>query len=56
MNTHFGNPGFANFSLCRGLCGFGEIYLDAYKILGHKYWLNRASRIANTMFHLQKAI
>ena len=50
------NPRFANLSLCHGLSGLGEIYLDAYKILGDKFWLKRVNQIAKTIFYMQKTV
>ncbi len=56
LNTHVANPRFANLSLCHGLSGLGEIYLDAYKILGDKFWLKRVNQIAKTIFYMQKTV
>jgi serine/threonine protein kinase len=38
-------------SLEEGLAGIGEVYLEAYRILGSQEWLDRAGWIANVLLH-----
>jgi lantibiotic modifying enzyme len=38
-----------------GLSGLGEVYLEAYHLLKEKVWLERATWIAQVIFHLKKS-
>lgn len=42
-----------NLSQCHGLSGLGEIYLEAYRVLGDKEWYRRAEQIAHTLINLR---
>jgi serine/threonine protein kinase len=37
---------------CHGLAGVGEVYLDAYRVLGEECWRERAADIANVLVAL----
>lgn len=41
-------------SQCHGLCGLGEVHLDAYAVLKDEYWLDGASEIAQTIMSIKK--
>lgn len=43
-----------NLSQCHGLAGIGEIYLDAYNVLGEDEWLDRAFNIGRLLINLAK--
>lgn len=43
-----------NLSQCHGLTGLGEIYLEAYFVLGDEAWLKRAEWIAQVLLRLRK--
>lgn len=45
---------YRNLSQCHGLSGLGDIYLEAARVLGDEQWRERASAIANTLFHLRR--
>lgn len=38
-----------NLSLCHGLTGLGEIYLDAYQTLGDRRWLKSAEQVVRVV-------
>ena len=40
---------YLNLSQCHGLSGLGEIYLEAYRVLGDAAWKNRAGNIARVL-------
>lgn len=42
LRTHAPDARAPNLSLCHGLGGVGEIYLEAYAALGEQEWLDRA--------------
>jgi serine/threonine protein kinase len=44
---------YPNLTLCHGLSGLGEIYLEAARVLGEHSWLDRAQKVANTLFQLR---
>jgi serine/threonine protein kinase len=41
-----------NLGQCHGLAGVGEVYLEAYRVLGEECWLERAADIANMLVAL----
>ena len=43
-----------NLSLCHGLSGLGEIFLEAGRVLAEPRWIERARRIARTLVHLRR--
>lgn len=43
-----------NLSQHGGLSGLGEVYIEAYKILGEKEWMDRADWILQVIIHLKK--
>lgn len=45
-----------NLSQFEGLSGLGEIYLEAYHLLGDQQWLDRADWIAQVIMHYVKHI
>lgn len=45
---------YSNLSQCHGLSGLGEIFLEAYNILGDEEWLVRAKGIGLTLHSLAK--
>ena len=45
---------YSNLSQCHGLSGLGEIYLEAYRVLKHKKWYDRAKRIADLLISLSR--
>lgn len=45
-------PTITDFSQSTGLAGLGEIYLEAYEVLGNPEWKRRAGWITNTYAHL----
>lgn len=47
---------YINLSQCHGLSGIGEIYLEAYRVLGDKEWEIRADNIASVLFNFRKNI
>jgi hypothetical protein len=40
-----------NFTQSNGLAGLGEIYLEAWRVLGHEKWRDRANWIAGSLLH-----
>lgn len=44
---------YPNLSQCHGLSGLGEIYLEAYRVLKDKKWLDNAQRVAHTIYSLR---
>ena len=49
LHTH--SPRFVapNLSQCHGLSGIGDIYVEAYQVLGEDEWLQRAGAITDTL-------
>ena len=45
---------YSNLSVCHGLCGLGEIYLEAARVLEDREWSMRAERIANVLVQLAR--
>jgi serine/threonine protein kinase len=43
-----------NISQYNGLCGLGEVYLEAYQVFNENEWLERADWIAQLIMHLKK--
>jgi serine/threonine protein kinase len=43
-----------SLSQTNGLCGLGEIYLDAYQVFKDPMWLQRADWVVQNILHLQK--
>jgi serine/threonine protein kinase len=52
LNIHDDDTRAANLSVCHGLTGLGEIYLEAARVLDNDYWLARAKAIASTLLAL----
>jgi serine/threonine protein kinase len=49
LKVHTEDPRATNLSVCHGLSGLGEVYLEAEAVLGHRQWLRRAEAIAHTL-------
>ncbi len=45
---------YANLSQCHGLSGLGEIYLEAARVLGERYWHEQAQSIADDLLSLAR--
>ena len=45
---------WANLSQCHGLAGLGEIYLEAWRMLGDPEWFDRAAHIASLLLQLRR--
>lgn len=45
---------YSNLSQCNGLSGLGEVYLEAYRILGDNEWYERAGWIAQLIMRMKK--
>lgn len=43
---------YPNLTQCHGLSGLGEIYMEAYRILGEDIWYQRATNLVETLVHL----
>lgn len=43
---------YPNLSQCHGISGLGEIYLEAYRVLGEEVWFQRATHLVETIVHL----
>ncbi|GAA0557878.1 class III lanthionine synthetase LanKC N-terminal domain-containing protein [Chitinophaga japonensis] len=43
-----------DLSQAHGLAGLGEVYLEAWRVLGNEEWKDRAGWIANTLLQLRK--
>jgi len=54
LRVHPLNIRYNNLSQCHGLSGFGEILLDAYRVLKEPEWLIRAQNIGKTLRALAK--
>jgi lantibiotic modifying enzyme len=54
LNVHREDARSTNLSICHGLTGLGEIYLEAASALGDDYWLRRAQAIAATLLALAR--
>jgi serine/threonine protein kinase len=54
LNVHREDARSTNLSICHGLTGLGEIYLEAASALGDEYWLRRAQAIAATLIALAR--
>lgn len=54
LYTHNKNVIHNNLGQCHGLSGLGEIYLEAYRVLGSDEWYERAGWIAQVLIHLKK--
>ena len=52
MRTHPIDIRYPNLSQCHGLGGLGEIYLQAFRVLGDREWLERAEVIARILCRL----
>ena len=52
LNTHDDDIRATNLSVCHGLAGLGEIYLEAARVLDNDCWLARAKAIATTLLAL----
>lgn len=52
LNLHREDVRATNLSLCHGLSGLGEIYLEAATILDDSRWFRRAEAIASTLLAL----
>jgi serine/threonine protein kinase len=45
---------YSNLSVCHGLSGLGEIYLEAARVLGQREWSTRADRIGRVLTELAR--
>lgn len=54
LRSHPIEARYSNLSLCHGLSGLGEIYLEANRLLREDEWLLRAERIANVLLQLAR--
>lgn len=45
---------YANLTQCHGLSGLGDIYLEASRVLGDRYWAERASEVADVLLSLAR--
>lgn len=54
LKTSSNDPRRPSFSLCCGLCGLGEIYLEAAQVTGNEEWILHASYIARMFVYLAK--
>ena len=52
LRTHPIDIRYPNLSQCHGLGGLGEIYLQAFRVLGDREWLERAEVIARILCRL----
>lgn len=43
-----------NLSQANGLCGLGEVYLEAYRVFRDEQWMKRADWIAQVVMHMRK--
>ncbi len=44
----------SNLSVCHGLSGLGEIYLEAARVLENREWLARAEQVGHTLIQLAR--
>jgi len=54
LNNYSRNIINNNLSQCHGLCGLGEIYIEAFQTLQDDTWLDRAAWISQLVMHLKK--
>jgi class IV lanthipeptide synthase len=54
LNVHQTDVRSTNLSLCHGLAGLGEIYLEAAQILDDRRWRAPAEAIATTVLALSR--
>jgi serine/threonine protein kinase len=54
LRKHPNNFVYYKLSQCHGLAGLGEIYLEAYRVTQKSEWIERATWIANQLFHFRK--
>jgi len=54
LNVHPANRRHPNLSVCHGLAGLGEIYLDAVQILKDEEWQHRAQQLAELLIALAR--
>jgi hypothetical protein len=54
LETHPLDLRHSNLSQCHGLAGLGEIYLQAWRILGDERWLARATRVGDILLRLRR--
>lgn len=54
LNIHPVNLRYPNLSQCHGLSGLGEIYLEAYRVLGDEEWFDRAQVLAKFIYALKR--
>lgn len=52
LRSHPPEVRYSNLSSCHGLCGLGEIYLEAQRVLAGPEWSLRAERVANVLLQL----
>lgn len=53
LNIHTDDVLYGNLSICHGVCGLGEIYLEAFRVLKEPVWYARAEAIARTLLALR---
>jgi class IV lanthipeptide synthase len=54
LHVHPANRRHPNLSVCHGLAGLGEIYLEAAQILKDEEWQHRAQRLAELLIALAR--
>jgi serine/threonine protein kinase len=54
LHCHPTEVRYSNLSVCHGLAGLGEIYLEAARILEDREWPTRADRIGNVLVQLAR--
>jgi serine/threonine protein kinase len=54
LNVHPIDVRYPNLSLCHGLAGLGEIYLEAGRVLGDNEFYRRADNISSVLLHLKR--
>ncbi|SIR51741.1 lanthionine synthetase LanC family protein [Fluoribacter gormanii] len=54
LKIHPANLRYPNLSQCHGLSGLGDIYLEAFRVLGDEEWLERAVSIAKFLFAMRQ--
>ncbi len=54
LRCHPAEVRVSNLSVCHGLCGLGEIYVEAARVLEEREWSVRAERIASDLVQLAR--
>ncbi|QEY51112.1 class III lanthionine synthetase LanKC N-terminal domain-containing protein [Legionella longbeachae] len=54
LRIHPINLRYPNLSQCHGLSGLGDIYLEAFRVLGEEEWLERAAFLAKFIYAMRQ--